>query len=78
MRKYCVLLFFLGMYGCEWFSDITEEDGACTIFLVDGTTIESSENIEILESTGMMTYRDADGKLWTLSREEYQTYSCGN
>lgn len=78
MRKYLVLTLLLGMYGCNWFSDITEEEGSCTIFLVDGSTIESPENIEILESTGVMTYWDADGKLWTLTREEYQTYSCGN
>lgn len=78
MRKYLALIFVFGMAGCEWFSDVTEEDGACTIFLMDGTTIVTQQNIEILETTYMLTYRDADGKLWTLSREEYQTYSCGN
>ena len=78
MRKYLVLFVVFGVYGCEAFLDITEEDGPCTIFLKDGTTIETQGNIEILESTYVITYRDAEGKLWSIPPAEYQTYSCGN
>lgn len=78
MRKFLGLLLVFGAFGCEKFSDITEEDGPCTIFLKNGTTIETQGNIEILESTLVITYRDADGKLWSIPPQEYKTYSCGS
>ncbi|MDX5337747.1 MAG: YgdI/YgdR family lipoprotein [Cyclobacteriaceae bacterium] len=75
MRK----LLFLGLIlfaGCDELIDIQEIDGPCTIILTDGSNILTNGNIEILKSTGVLTYRDEDGKLWSLTSEEYQSYDC--
>lgn len=58
--------------------DIKRVDGPCTILLKDGTTIFTADSIEILEATGTITYRDAEEKLWSVTRDEYESYSCGN
>ncbi|MBN7811594.1 DUF903 domain-containing protein [Algoriphagus sp. H41] len=78
MRKLCLLPAFLILFSCEEISDITRVKGPCTIELVDGRTISTANDIEILESTGTVTYRDEDGKLWSLSEAEYTSYTCGN
>jgi len=67
--------------GCSLFEDtklvdIMEVDGPCTIVLTDGTTVVSSGNIEISKRTEAITYRDEDGKLWSLFKEDYTSYSC--
>jgi hypothetical protein len=75
MRK----LLFLGLIlfcSCDKLLEVKEIKGPCTIVLVGGKTIVSNGNIEILESTGVMTYRDKDGKLWSLRPEEYESYTC--
>lgn len=77
MRILPVLLVFLLFASCEEISDITRVKGPCTIQLASGGTI-STANIEILESTRTLTYRDEEEKLWSLSEAEYSTYSCGN
>ncbi|OYX19482.1 MAG: hypothetical protein B7Z16_07645 [Algoriphagus sp. 32-45-6] len=71
-----VIVFFL--VSCEDILDITRIDGPCTIQLKDGSTVFTEDSIEILESTGAITYRDADDKLWSITRDEYESYSCGN
>ena len=75
MRKLWILLAFFCL-SCEKLIDIEEFEGPCTIVLVDGSTIQSHGNIEILKSTGVLTYKDKDGKLWSLTSEEYQSYEC--
>ncbi|TDQ15041.1 uncharacterized protein DUF903 [Algoriphagus boseongensis] len=75
MRRLFFLLLIL-FSSCEKLIDINEIDGPCTIVLTDGSTITSNGNIEILKSTGVLTYRDEDGKLWSLTSEEYQSYDC--
>lgn len=76
MRYLLILLALMAFSGCDLLSDIEELEGPCTILLVDGRTVSTSETIEILESTGTLTYRDEDGKLWSLTSEEYESYSC--
>lgn len=78
MRYLLILLALMVFSGCDLLSDIEELEGPCTIQLVDGGTISTQDDIEILETTGTLTYRDEDGKLWSLTDEEYLTYSCGN
>ncbi|GAB3217536.1 hypothetical protein GCM10027454_01290 [Algoriphagus aestuariicola] len=73
-----LLLAMLLFASCEKISDITRVEGPCKIELVDGRIITTQDDIEILESTGTMTYRDEDGKLWSFTDEEYLIYSCGN
>ena len=80
MKKYLPFLILL-LTGCNLFEntklvDIMEVDGPCTIVLTDGTTVVSSGNIEISKRTEAITYRDEDGKLWSLFKEDYTSYSC--
>jgi hypothetical protein len=80
MNKFLLFL-ILVLSGCSLFEDtklvdIMEVDGPCTILLTDGTTIVSSGNIEISKRTEAITYRDEDGKLWSLFKEDYTSYSC--
>lgn len=80
MNKFLLFL-ILALSGCSLFEDtklvdIMEVDGPCTILLTDGTTIVSSGNIEISKRTEAITYRDEDGKLWSLFKEDYASYSC--
>lgn len=75
MRRLAFLLLIL-LSACEKLIDINEFDGPCTIVLKDGSTITSNGNIEILKSTGVLTYRDEDGKLWSLTLDEYESYDC--
>ncbi|GAA0878884.1 hypothetical protein GCM10009119_18520 [Algoriphagus jejuensis] len=77
MRKYLMLTVVFGMFGCEGFNDVTETSGPCTILLVNGASISTQETIKIMESTNIITYRDADGKLWSIPPAEYSSYSCG-
>jgi len=58
--------------------DIDEEKGPCTILLADGSSIETTYPIKISERTNAITYRDENGKLWSLFNEDYESYSCGN
>jgi len=68
--------------SCEsWFQDIglkdiKRVDGPCTITLKDGTVIETPYSLEISIRTEAITYRDEDRKLWTVFREEYESYAC--
>ncbi len=52
-----------------------EFTGTCTIILVDGSTI-TTDGIEFTKSTEVITYRDEDGKLWSLFPGDYDSYSC--
>lgn len=78
MRFWFGLVLLIVFSSCEDIMDIKRVDGPCTIQLTNGTTIFTEDSIEILESTGTITYRDADDKLWSLTREEYESYSCGS
>ena len=78
MRFWLGLVFVLLLASCEDIMDIKRIDGPCTIQLKDGSSIFTEDSIEILESTGTITYRDADNKLWSITRDEYESYSCGN
>ncbi|WP_057939865.1 DUF903 domain-containing protein [Algoriphagus resistens] len=80
MKKHLPLLFLL-FSGCSLFEDtklvdIQEMDGPCTILLTDGTPVVSEGNIEISKRTGAITYRDEEGKIWSLFRDDYTSYSC--
>lgn len=75
MRKLFVVL-FIALMGCDELVDIQKIDGPCTIQLKDGTII-TSQSIELLKSTGTITYRDEDGKLWSIAVDRYESYSCG-
>lgn len=55
--------------------DVKIIEGSCTITLIDGSTV-SSEGLEIMLKTETITYRDEEGKLWSLFKDEYQSYSC--
>ncbi len=74
-----LLLLFLS--ACSLFEDtklvdIKEIDGPCSIILADGSTVTSEGNIKISKRTQAITYRDEDGKLWSLFRDDYTSYSC--
>ncbi|WP_026950989.1 hypothetical protein [Algoriphagus mannitolivorans] len=75
MRK-LFFLFLILSASCDELIDIEEIEGPCTIILKDGTNILTNGNIEILKSTGVMTYRDEKDKLWSLTPEEYESYDC--
>ena len=69
-------LFCVSLLGCDTLQDVKEINGDCTIVLADGSSIVSFGNIEILEKTQTITYRDADGKIWSLFKDDYTSYSC--
>ena len=77
-----IILFILFFSSCDsWLQDIGLKDikridGPCTILLVDGTVIETPYSLEVTIRTEAITYRDENGKLWSLFREEYESYSC--
>ncbi|NVK48428.1 MAG: hypothetical protein HWE09_01580 [Cyclobacteriaceae bacterium] len=81
-RLFWVGLLLIILSGCEsWLQDIglidiKRVDGPCTITLVDGTLIETPYSLEISIRTEAITYRDEDGKLWSLFKDEYESYSC--
>lgn len=80
MKKYLPLL-FLFFSGCSLFEDtklvdIQDINGPCTILLTDGTTVVSNGDIEISKRTEAITYRDEEGKIWSLFRDDYTSYSC--
>jgi hypothetical protein len=62
--------------SCDTLQDVNEINGPCTIILTDGSTIVSSGNIEIRKKTSTITYRDEAGKLWSLFKDDYQSYTC--
>ncbi|MGM0945923.1 MAG: hypothetical protein ACQEW9_12120 [Bacteroidota bacterium] len=82
-----IRLFSLGVLLClssceSWLQDIGLKDikridGPCTIVLEDGSVIETPFSLEVTIKTEAITYRDEEGKLWSLFREDYQSYSCG-
>lgn len=76
MRKWAFLILVI-FAACDELIDVNNIDGPCTIILQDGSSITSNGNIEIMKSTGVLTYRDQDGKLWSLTSEQYQSYNCG-
>lgn len=80
--KKCLPLFLLLM-GCSLFEDtklvdIQEIEGPCTIILKNGSSIETTGSIEVSKRYEGITYRDVDGKIWSLFKGEYNSYSCGN
>lgn len=76
MKKFFVVLFFFVVASCDVLKDIEEINGTCMINLSDGSTVIANGGIEISERTQAITYRDEDGKLWSLFREDYESYSC--
>jgi hypothetical protein len=78
--KKCIPLLILLVAGCNLFEDtklvdILKIDGPCTILLADGTSVVSSGTIEFSKRTEAITYRDEDGKLWSLFKGDYPSYS---
>jgi hypothetical protein len=76
--RYLSILLLLVFGSCDEIIDVLRVDGPCTIQLTNGTTITTQESLEILQSTGTITYRDDQGKLWSIPAIEYESYSCGN
>lgn len=76
MRK-LIIVVLIALIGCDEIVDIKKIDGPCTIQLKDGTII-TAQSIELLKSTRTITYRDDDGKLWSITVDRYESYSCGN
>ncbi len=82
MKKSIPLILLL-MMGCSLFEDtklvdVQKFDGPCIITLKDGSTIETEGGIEVSKRYEGITYRDEDGKIWSLFKDEYDSYSCGN
>ncbi|WP_297335393.1 hypothetical protein [Algoriphagus sp.] len=81
--RFSVLLILLTMSSCEsWLQDIGLKDiqrfdGPCSIVLSDGSLVETPYSIEVTIRTEAITYRDEEGKLWSLFREDYESFSCG-
>lgn len=69
-------IFALGLVSC--ISDIEEITGTCTVLLKDGTTIEMSQDIRQNTRTGAITYRDEEGNLKSIFKEDYETFICGS
>ncbi|OOG75295.1 DUF903 domain-containing protein [Algoriphagus sp. A40] len=78
MRQVSFLFVLFLLAACEEIFDVKGIEGPCTIQMVDGSTITVEKSIEIIQSTGTITYKDEDGKLWSITADEYLTYSCGN
>jgi hypothetical protein len=69
-------ILILGLASC--ISDIEEISGTCTVLLKDGTTIEMSQDIRQNTRTGTITYRDGEGRLKSVFKEDYETFDCGS
>jgi len=69
-------ILILGLASC--ISDIEEISGTCTVLLKDGTTIEMSQDIRQNTRTGTITYRDEEGRLKSVFKEDYETFDCGS
>jgi hypothetical protein len=69
-------IFALGLVSC--ISDIEEITGTCTVLLKDGTTVEMSQDIRQNTRTGTITYRDEEGNLKSIFKEDYETFDCGS
>jgi hypothetical protein len=76
MRSFLFLFLLLVLYSCDILQDVNEIKGPCVIVLVDGSTVVSNGNIEIMDKTGAITYRDDAGKIWSLFKGDYQSYTC--
>lgn len=80
MKKYLAFLILL-LSGCNLFQDtklvdIKDIDGPCTIVLTDGTSVLTNGNIEMDKKTLAITYRDEDGKIWSVFKNDYTSYTC--
>jgi hypothetical protein len=40
--------------------------------------LTTPNSLEILESTGTITFRDENRKLWSIKADEYVSYTCGD
>ncbi|MCL6261270.1 hypothetical protein M3O96_19365 [Aquiflexum sp. TKW24L] len=69
-------ILILGLGSC--ISDIEEISETCTVLLKDGTTIEMSQDIRQNTRTGTITYRDGEGRLKSVFKEDYETFDCGS
>lgn len=73
----CLLL--LGLLACM---DIQEIKDSCMVYLKDGTAFEIVEDIRRSKEFGTFTYRDEEGKLWSLDIQneltEIDSVVCGN
>ncbi len=83
LMKKCLALILVTFASCSLFEDtklvdIQKLDGPCIITLIDGSIIETTKGIEVTKRYEGITYRDEDGKIWSLFKEEYESYSCGN
>ena len=67
---------YFGLTGC--ISDIEEISGSCTVVLNDGTTVEMTQEIRKNTRTGTITYRDEEGNLRSVFKEDYETFTCGS
>ncbi len=76
MKNFFALFLVVLLFSCDTLRDIEELEGPCTIVLTDGSSVVSNGNIEISDRTQAITYRDENGKIWSLFKEEYQSYTC--
>lgn len=75
-RIFFASILFLTMSGC--ISDIEEITGNCKVVLKDGTTLFVSQDIRQNTRTGTITYRDEEGNLKSVFKEDYETFNCGS
>lgn len=71
-----ISLFCSLLISCDTLQDVKEINGSCTIVLSDGSQVITNGNIEIMERTQTITYRDEKGKIWSLFKDDYTSYSC--
>jgi hypothetical protein len=70
---FCILMLMLG--ACL---EIEEINSSCTVLLNDGSVLEINRDIRINNETGTITYRDENDRLWSIFKEDYESFSCGN
>lgn len=75
MKKLGAFFLFAILLSCEDLIDVEEITGTCTIVLIDGSII-TTLGVEFMKKTETITYRDEDGKLWSLFKGDYESYSC--
>lgn len=70
---FCCLMIMTG--ACM---EIDKINSTCTVVLNDGSFLEISRDIRVNNETGTITYRDENDKLWSIFKEDYESYSCAN
>jgi hypothetical protein len=61
------------MFGCL---EVEKIKRTCTVFLKDRTTLEIKDDVRKNRKTGTITYRDEEGRLWSLYETAYDSLVC--